>query len=223
MDLVTGALLFLLPFLGTTLGLWFASFVKSHGGKTGELRAIQDNLREVLAQLQVTTKTVEDVKREVTGGLWLDQQRWQLRKDVYVPLLMHLDRLKKGVSLAVSKGRSPEQRVEVFRSVLDRQAEDPDVLKAKALAQLVLPATLLSAIGQIEDELGHLGYSSGANLWLDSSSKRLGQYAGLVEVGCDQLIKDARRDLELLAPPAEDPEAIERREAFRAAIRENSD
>jgi len=175
-------------------------------------------LNHVIAQLEVTTKAVEDVKRDVTAGLWLDQQRWQLRREVHVPLLVHLDRLKAGIWLAWDKGGTHDERLAAFRAVLDARSEDVDVLRAKALARLVLPDTLLKAIGEIESELLHLASGTGVQMFHDLSAKRLGQYADLIESGYRDLIKDARRDLSLLAPEAEDPEAIERRNALTKAL-----
>src|SRR5262249_27610983 len=44
----------------------------------------------ILAELRRATQASEDVKAAIAGGLWLEQQRWNQRRDVYWDVLKSL-------------------------------------------------------------------------------------------------------------------------------------
>jgi len=80
----------LLSGVGNLLAFAVKEFISGVKRKEGEIQAISKNLPEVLAQLQATTDTVKRIEAQHSGALWLEQQRWPLKREVYELLIEHI-------------------------------------------------------------------------------------------------------------------------------------
>src|SRR5262245_2176872 len=65
-------------------------FLGAYLGERGRGRAADDRFTIVLEQLQHTTKLTEDIKTHISSEAWLQQSRWNLRRDLYTRLLESL-------------------------------------------------------------------------------------------------------------------------------------
>ena len=83
-----------------------ASFLKPYLGRKGENLATHEDLQDLVDQVKATTTATESIKSELSGRLWVSQERWKLKTDVYVSLLSMLHRLMdeagKGISAAAA-------------------------------------------------------------------------------------------------------------------------
>ena len=70
-----------------------ASFLKPYLGRKGENLATHEDLQDLVDQVKATTTATEGIKSDLSGRLWVSQEGWKLKTDVYVSLLSMLHRL----------------------------------------------------------------------------------------------------------------------------------
>src|SRR5579862_3362214 len=64
------------------LGSWLGAYMK----KKGENFATREDLQDVVEQVKAVTRTAEEIKSEIAGGLWDRQKQWELRRDTLFEL-----------------------------------------------------------------------------------------------------------------------------------------
>ncbi len=72
----------------------FGSFLSSYMKKSGELKAVSERLDETIEQLRNQTEVVEDVKTRLSNKIWIDQQKWEFRKSIFIELIKLLLQIK---------------------------------------------------------------------------------------------------------------------------------
>ena len=72
-----------IAFIFAFAGSYFGAYAK----KRAENRAMKDDFDNLLSQLKKTTKATEKIKEDISRVSWVDQQRWQLKRDLYMELL----------------------------------------------------------------------------------------------------------------------------------------
>ena len=72
----------------------FGSFLSSYMKKSGELKAVSERLDETIEQLRNQTEVVEDVKVRLSNKIWIDQQKWEFRKSIFIELINLLLQIK---------------------------------------------------------------------------------------------------------------------------------
>src|SRR5579862_6089801 len=65
------------------LGSWLGAYMK----KKGENFATREDLQGVVEEVRAVTRTAEEIKSEIAGGLWERQKRWELRREVFFDVL----------------------------------------------------------------------------------------------------------------------------------------
>lgn len=73
------------------------SYLVAYGKRKGQNYATKEDFKELLRQVQATTKATEEIKADISSGLWVDQKRWQMRKTLYLILLENLRNSSKGL------------------------------------------------------------------------------------------------------------------------------
>jgi len=63
------------------------SYCGAYAKKRAENKAIKDDFDNLLSQIKKTTKVTEKIKEDISRISWVDQQRWQLKRDLYMELL----------------------------------------------------------------------------------------------------------------------------------------
>lgn len=76
---ITGAIWWALGALGTA---FLGSFLGTYLKKKAENVATREDLQDVVKQVQAVTRTAEEIKSEIAGGLWDRQKSWELKKEV---------------------------------------------------------------------------------------------------------------------------------------------
>jgi hypothetical protein len=74
-----GAALTLLSFL---LGAVLRPFLTEYSKKKGENLATHEDIDKLVNQVRLVTKTTEDIKAEISSGLWDRQRRWDMKREV---------------------------------------------------------------------------------------------------------------------------------------------
>ena len=69
------------------IGAYFGAYLK----RKGENLATKEDLDALVHQVKATTQATESIKADLSGRLWLSQERWKLKTDLYISLLTMLD------------------------------------------------------------------------------------------------------------------------------------
>ena len=72
----------------------FGSFLFSFMKKSGELMAVNERLDDSIVQLQRQTAAVEDVKACLSNKIWIEQQKWEFRKSIFIEMIDLLLQIK---------------------------------------------------------------------------------------------------------------------------------
>jgi len=124
----------------------------------GKNLATHEDIQKLIAQIQKTTEATEQIKAQISGGLWEQQNRWTFKRDLYIRLLENL-----GITyhcttrLLEIQGydAAERQRLQTWADDLDRQQSDAvaEVLRASAVAMIVVDAIARAALIQFEDQI----------------------------------------------------------------------
>ena len=85
----------LLSFLGSLVAIFIGSYLR----KRGENYATKADFDTLLAQLRISTHATEEIKNQLSRGTWVDQKRWELKKEIYWDLLIALTMLDNALHL----------------------------------------------------------------------------------------------------------------------------
>lgn len=56
-------------------------FLKSYLSKKGDNLATKEDIRDLVAQMKLMTRTAEEIKTEASDAAWDRQKRWELKRD----------------------------------------------------------------------------------------------------------------------------------------------
>ena len=144
---VVGLIALLAVFLGVYLKAKAETFAKAE-----DVKRITELLRE-------TTRAAKEVEASISGKSWLDQRRWDLRRDVYSQLLEALH--EQGVKLRAAL-KVVDHNVDSFKEHWNRAIElQTSVVRAAAIGGIFLPPDALAVIGELasrwNEAMDHLG------------------------------------------------------------------
>lgn len=80
----------LISFIFSCVGSFLSSYMK----KSGELKAVNEKLDDTIIQLRRQTEAVEDVKARLSNKIWVEQQKWEFRKSIFIELINLLLQIK---------------------------------------------------------------------------------------------------------------------------------
>jgi len=152
-------LLVLVSLLGGTLG----AFVGAYSKKRGENLATKADFDAILKQLAQQTQQAESIKAEIAQIGWIEQRRWDLKRQLYWDLLQVLQELRqKGrwFSETMSQFSEPSADAE---SVLDGFAKHmyergtvDKMLAHSAVATIVVSPSAAAALDRLSQEYNML-------------------------------------------------------------------
>jgi hypothetical protein len=180
-----------------------AAYLGSYLQTRGQRRAIAESLGSI-------ERKTEEIKAEVSGGLWLKQRRWDLRRDVYSQLLEGLQGVYDALDLMMWAQRQigptpagPAQDVHraTFRKGHDQMVQaSRAVAKARALGNMLLTQDAVSALDRLEIQWNPVARGKDDLETYETLSAVAGNTI-------DDLTEIARRDLFGEIPPAAVPPA----------------
>lgn len=116
---------------GVTLDIWVyvlmvvALVVGSFGGaylkRKGENWATKEDFETLLSQLRRTTEETEKIKSDIAKFNWVEQRRWELKRDLYTDILETLGAIQAAVidaTHAMDKGGKKQSFVESLTKLL---------------------------------------------------------------------------------------------------------
>ena len=192
-------------------------YFKGRVSEQSKIDTIEKNIERVLRQQEQQARAVESVKADVSGGLWVEQERWRLKKEVYVTLVEAQASLRAGISAAIRPPCPPERPAsveEALRSYRDRK----DVMDANARAVMALPSFALSALGEV-DRVFRLLVRLEESGWSASPRAKSALFSGYwkeLRIACERFARLAGEDLQAFT--SEDRKAFEAEQRRRAEL-----
>ena len=93
--------------LTSLLGSGVAAFIGAYLRTRGENLATKSDFDSLLVQLKQQTREVEQIKSEISQAGWIQQRRWDLKRELCAQLLVVLEEIReKGRCLFESMGDS---------------------------------------------------------------------------------------------------------------------
>ena len=180
------------------VGLIVSPLISAYMVERGKNLATKQDVEAIVGHVQRVTTATEAIKTELAGGLWLQQKRWDLRRDIYSQLLSALDALlyalKDGDSAAAKlQARGPHQAdAQAAYDDARRRSDDAfnRVSSAKAIGQMLLIPEAVTVLEKLRDDWAAV---------IDAGAPP-GGLARVVEATVVELREVARRDLLMEAP-----------------------
>jgi hypothetical protein len=179
---------------------FFGAYLKTRG----ENLATKSDFDSLLAQLGQQTREVEQIKSEISQVGWIQQRRWDLKRELYAQLLVVLEEIReKGRWLFESIGSSypysaweRDDSLQRFAAHMQQRDTLDRFLAAKALAGIFLTPTAVAAL----DELSH-EYTMASSMLAQSNdiAETVRQHHRLMEA----LIQSTQRAYEVLLAEAQ--------------------
>ena len=193
---VHAVFLFLAAVAGA-VGAWGGSYLSERGKRY----ATKEDFDSILSEMRRTTQATEEIKTQIAGGLWLEQTRWQQRRDIYFALIKSLTEVmglfeafyaeaKNAVDSTADPTHSDhEKKIAVLQATMVRAVTAVDQLvPTMATASLILPEEAMRSLERVVD--GARSARAG-NTPLDA----LRTVADGVSTAFDELVAIARADL----------------------------
>ena len=146
------------------IGWLVKSFIPKYLNKKAENFATKEDFNQLLELEKTTTREIESIKGQISKGVWIDQRRWDLKRELYTNLLETYHELRK-TTANVAATYSPDQdkefierNKEFYDGQKTRQRELLDEAgRLTAVAALIIDEKALGAIDSFRTESILLG------------------------------------------------------------------
>lgn len=122
---------------------WIPKYLK----KKAENFATKEDFQKILELEKITTREIESIRGQISTGTWIDQRRWDLKRELYSKLLEVFHELRK-TTINVATTYSPEQD----KDFIERNKEFYDGQKKKQRELLDEAGRLTAVAALIVDE-----------------------------------------------------------------------
>jgi hypothetical protein len=103
----------LLGGIAGALGAFFGPYLQEHGKRA----ATKEDFKNILREVEETTKATKEIEAKISDGLWLGQQRWNRKWECYVEIVRSLGEVH---TLIVEVLSLNPARADYQREFLDR-------------------------------------------------------------------------------------------------------
>ena len=177
------------------IGWLVKSYIPSYLNKKAENFATKEDFRELLEMEKVTTREIELIKGKISTEVWVDQRRWDLKRELYSKLLEVFHELRK-TTANVATTYSPNEDKEFIernREFYDKQKRKQLELleeagRLAAVSALIIDKEAVNAIDQFRLEASFLTVETDPYMYMMGLSGSADRVYRL-------LLSEARRDL----------------------------
>lgn len=182
----------LVLFLGSGIGALVGAYASSYFAKRGEIAAIRKDL-------DLITKLTEEIKAQVSKQLWIDQNFWTLKREVYWKFTSTLSAISTALCDLLHQGFRPDKQTRnpdpsvtgPLRNRLDTLLDE--LIGLTAPSHIVLCPEAITIIKTLPKEFGETGRQFLGNVGTYEHFDRL---RVSVDKAYDRLIEVARLDLQ---------------------------
>ena len=176
------------------------AYVGSYLREKGKNLATKEDLEAIVDQVRQTTKATEDIKAQIGAEMWVEQERWKLRRDLYMRLLENLGQVRTSTAtfremmgpmgtLPTGPGRDFQERwkQEEFSRCWKALDELQSVIR---VAGVILGPEAIRQLDQLWQDMAKARSS-------DQVMQTVARYVEAVDRALDGLFKAAKTDLRL--------------------------
>jgi hypothetical protein len=149
------------------LGYRLTRVADAYGEERAKITAQFHNLDRLIEQTKALTATTQEIKSQISGDLWLKQQRWLKRLDVYVEVLKRLEALRQAAETIVEQGAQKE----LLSSYGSKQSELFYVVDLFRLVCSDRAVAVFNEVGASLDDDGTAAYSAQIKRLYDITSR----------------------------------------------------
>jgi hypothetical protein len=177
--------------IGWLVKSWIPKYLK----KKAENFATKEDFKEILELEKITTREIESIKGQISTGAWIDQRRWDLKRELYSKLLEVFHELRKttaNVATTYSPGQDKEfieRNKEFYDGQKKKQHELLDEAgRLTAVAALIVDEKAIKAVEVFRQEASVLGAENDPYRYMMGLCDNADRVYRL-------LLKEARQDL----------------------------
>jgi hypothetical protein len=133
-------------------------YLKSYMNKKGENLATQEDINNLIEQIKAT----EETRAKIVNEAWVQQKRWDLKRDMYSKLLENLAECRRIYSVIIDREQKDtfhdtpedkERKNEWMKVQWEKEAESVDIIRrTKAMAGIFLSNVAMDALDKLEKE-----------------------------------------------------------------------
>ena len=164
-------------------------FIKSYISSRSKIYATKQDLNEITRQLEHTTKITEEIKANIGKGVWLQQQAWEFKKQIYTQLLENLFELQSTLFDLIRLGHKElNEKEEKYRQGLEvKRAKTKEAIRLVAgNAAMILSEENFDVLQNMYGDLMRVPDLSNAHDFNDADAELAqveGAYEYFVEAG----------------------------------------
>lgn len=178
----------------TLAAAYFGTYFQSKGG----YRALREELDTLTKQVSATTRAAEEIKARIGQSTWVEQRRWELKRELYTDLLKAIyrayvvsDRIMDlyVVEDTMEPGKYRDDQI-AMRERLERELPPlwDEVARVQGIGEVVFNADTIAALDRLQKARVYPA---------DSYFEHIDQVAGASRTAHEALVKSAKQDLEL--------------------------
>ncbi len=126
------------PFMYKALRLSGEKYFGKYLEEKGKNLATKEDFGDLLKQQKETTRELESIKVTVSGEMWVAQERWKLKREIYTALLKALAELRiilSGFEWATREGEPPPSLDDPEKELLEMSRRSDALLEQIAAGQ----------------------------------------------------------------------------------------
>ena len=165
------------------------TFIKSYISSRSKTYATKQDLDEITRQLRHTTEITEEIKADIGKGVWLQQQVWEFKKQIYTELLENLFELQSTLFDLIRLGHKElNENEEKYRQGLEeKRAKTKEAIRLVAgNAAMILSEDKFDVLHNMYGDLMRVPDLSNAHDFDDADAELAqveGAYEYFVEAG----------------------------------------
>lgn len=187
-----------LVFLIAGGGAYLGSYLRERGRNL----ATREDLDGILAQLRQTTRATEEIRTHFSGALWVEQARWDLKRDLYYRLLENLDESKRSIRnlldvlLSWPNADALQEEWEGRKTLAEERLSRAlaEIHRARAVAAMMLSDQALQVLKTLYKDRKPKGRDEDVDEWLERE-------LAATQRAYDLLVDAAKQDLLGVKPP----------------------
>jgi hypothetical protein len=168
----------LVALVSSILGVFVATYAKA--------KALTSTLDETLRQVKAQEEVVGDIKADIEKELWVDQQRWEFRKDLFLEMIELLYKVRHQCLLAEN----------YLDQIPSQQSVEDDEDRENAVDHLMAEAEKIfnGSVRELTEELKILVNLKGVLFLSDNVMNVLSQFFKAEEIRVKKVYSDAARN-----------------------------
>jgi hypothetical protein len=193
----------------SAIGGYWGAYAK----KKGENTATREDIGALVDQVKAVTKATEEIKTEISGGLWDRQKRWEIKREVLFELVRRvsrsyavLNKLEVGLrtGLASSSANNPFH----MKTKIEENGKWFESLRAIEESGLFVDATCDKIVGTALSEYRKLAVEVAVGIFKDDANIFKAKSADLLKLR-NNVLAAVRKDLGIdLTPQSSGSSAV---------------